>query len=200
MDNIDLQVCEDACPADPEKAQPGICGCGVPDDDTDSDATLDCNESCPLDPAKLLPGACGCGFVDDADSDLVFSCADDCNDLDVNVWNNPTEVQDLVLAHDGVSDTTTLSWAPPQDFGGTSVVYDVVRSLQPDDFVGVAECVESDDGSDTSATDSTPPTPGQVFFYLAIADNSCPDGQGLSGTDANGIPRSIRACDAVGGD
>ncbi|MFH0905217.1 MAG: hypothetical protein V1826_00640 [bacterium] len=34
----------DNCPNDPNKTQPGICGCGTPDTDTDGDGTLDCNE------------------------------------------------------------------------------------------------------------------------------------------------------------
>ena len=34
----------DNCPADPLKNEPGICGCGVADTDTDSDGTPDCND------------------------------------------------------------------------------------------------------------------------------------------------------------
>lgn len=34
----------DACPSDPNKTQPGICGCGVADTDTDKDGTPDCKE------------------------------------------------------------------------------------------------------------------------------------------------------------
>ncbi len=45
-------VCDvdDACADDPEKSQPGECGCGVADSDTDSDATADCADPCPDDP------------------------------------------------------------------------------------------------------------------------------------------------------
>jgi hypothetical protein len=32
----------DLCPDDPDKFDPGICGCGVPDDDTDEDGEMDC--------------------------------------------------------------------------------------------------------------------------------------------------------------
>ncbi len=31
----------DGCPLDPNKADPGLCGCGVPDTDSDSDTTPD---------------------------------------------------------------------------------------------------------------------------------------------------------------
>ena len=34
--------CNDACPADPAKIQPGICGCGVVDTDTDDDGIPNC--------------------------------------------------------------------------------------------------------------------------------------------------------------
>ncbi|MDY6844826.1 MAG: CsgG/HfaB family protein, partial [Thermodesulfobacteriota bacterium] len=47
---------DDNCPSDPAKTDPGICGCGVADTDTDSDGVPDCNDGCPLDPAKTDPG------------------------------------------------------------------------------------------------------------------------------------------------
>ena len=37
----------DNCPDDPNKVEPGICGCGVPDTDPDSDGTPNCNDNCP---------------------------------------------------------------------------------------------------------------------------------------------------------
>lgn len=35
----------DGCPIDPDKTEPGVCGCGVADTDTDSDGTLDCTDT-----------------------------------------------------------------------------------------------------------------------------------------------------------
>ncbi len=74
-------VC-DVCPSDPEKVEPGICGCGQPDIviDTDADGVPDCVDLCPLDPFKLAPGICGCG-IDDLDLDrdgLPDLCMDNC--------------------------------------------------------------------------------------------------------------------------
>ncbi len=72
----------DACPNDPNKIAPGICGCGVPDADSDNDGTADCLDSCPADPVKTSPGVCGCGAVDssaDSDADGTVDCLDGCS-------------------------------------------------------------------------------------------------------------------------
>ncbi|MFO8084917.1 MAG: thrombospondin type 3 repeat-containing protein, partial [Desulfobacterales bacterium] len=42
----------DGCPFDPDKTEPGVCGCGVPDIDTDGDGIMDCIDGCPADPGK----------------------------------------------------------------------------------------------------------------------------------------------------
>ncbi len=69
----------DGCPADPNKTDPGNCGCGTPDTDTDGDGTPDCNDGCPNDPNKIAPGDCGCGTPDiDSDGDGVTDCIDGC--------------------------------------------------------------------------------------------------------------------------
>ena len=63
----DADVC-DECPDDPDKLEPGVCGCGDADVDTDEDGALDCNDPCPLDPD------------DDADDDGL--CASECEGED----------------------------------------------------------------------------------------------------------------------
>jgi uncharacterized membrane protein len=69
----------DHCPDDPAKLEPGLCGCGVTDVDTDSDQTPDCHDECPTDPAKVTAGACGCGVPDtDTDGDGKADCVDPC--------------------------------------------------------------------------------------------------------------------------
>jgi|GEM_PF-412804 len=72
---------DDDCPLDPDKTELGICGCGVPDTDSDGDGTADCQDLCADDPGKAGPGICGCGTPDaDADSDGVPDCNDRCPD------------------------------------------------------------------------------------------------------------------------
>ncbi|MGB0717144.1 MAG: lamin tail domain-containing protein, partial [Phycisphaerae bacterium] len=72
--------CGDNCPDDPNKTEPGVCGCGVADDDSDADGVLDCNDGCPFDPNKTEPGICGCGFADvDTDNDGFLDCEEICD-------------------------------------------------------------------------------------------------------------------------
>jgi len=74
----------DKCKKDPDKTEPGVCGCGVPDIDTDGDGILDCQDGCPLDGSKQSPGICGCGVSDttDTDHDGKPDCIDNDNDDD----------------------------------------------------------------------------------------------------------------------
>jgi len=72
-------TCGDQCPNDPDKTAPGICGCGIPDVDSDGDGARDCVDGCPYDPDKTYPGYCGCGVPDtDSDGDYQPDCLDGC--------------------------------------------------------------------------------------------------------------------------
>ncbi len=42
----------DECPDDSDKTDPGICGCGIAETDSDADGTPDCIDECPDDPKK----------------------------------------------------------------------------------------------------------------------------------------------------
>jgi MYXO-CTERM domain-containing protein len=69
----------DGCPADAEKTEAGVCGCGTPDADADGDGTLDCQDGCPADATKTEAGICGCGVADgDGDGDGIADCQDNC--------------------------------------------------------------------------------------------------------------------------
>src|SRR5262249_11248816 len=54
---------------------PGVCGCGIPDTDSDKDGTLDCKDQCPQDPKKTTPGQCGCGKPETPGCGTAPSCA-----------------------------------------------------------------------------------------------------------------------------
>lgn len=69
----------DECPSDPAKKARGLCGCGVPETDSDGDGSPDCIDECPSDGGKTSPGECGCGESDaDVDGDGAVACKDAC--------------------------------------------------------------------------------------------------------------------------
>jgi len=77
--------------------------------------------------------------------------------------------------------------------GGLAVLYDVLRSGMPSDFLGAAICVATDSTAPPAA-DTAIPQPRQGFFYLVRAQSGCANGQGTLGTDSSGTPRAGRAC------
>ena len=98
----------DQCSEDPGKIEPGVCGCGIADTDSDGDGTPDlCGDLCPDDPFKTEPGLCGCGNADiDTDGDLVLDCDDLCP-------NDPNKInpglcgcgqEDIDLDNNGICD------------------------------------------------------------------------------------------------
>jgi len=74
----------------------------------------------------------------------------------------------------------------------SAAVYDTLRATAPSDFLS-ATCMETSDGSNTTASDPLP-SPGQRFFYLTRAKNACPQGVGSFGTDSQGASRPARSC------
>lgn len=65
----DVSIVEDGCPSDPNKIEPGTCGCGVADDDGDGDGLADCVDNC-----AGVPNA----TQDDTDQDGVGDACDNC--------------------------------------------------------------------------------------------------------------------------
>ncbi len=98
------ELCGDECPNDPNKTEPGVCGCGVPDVDTDGDGILDCLDGCPNDPMKSIPMVCGCGvgpmdgfdIEQDTDADSIPDCVDVCPGEDDNANVNQNGVKDCL--------------------------------------------------------------------------------------------------------
>jgi len=116
----------------------------------------------------------------------------DCDPHDGAVWMLPGEVPQLVLNRDAEdAGATTLTWTAPPDPGGTQVAYDTLRSSTPADFTA-ADCIESGDGSDTTASDPVTPASGNLACYLVRARNAC--GAGSPGETSAGIPRTAVDC------
>lgn len=87
-------LCEDACASDDSKLEPGVCGCGVPDIDTDGDSVLDCDDGCPLDILKVSDV--------DTDGDGVLDCNDQCPS------NSSITIEAVDSDGDGVFDCNDL--------------------------------------------------------------------------------------------
>jgi len=130
----------------------------------------------------------------DADLDGVCNSAD-CAPADPTSWEPPGEVTGLLLQQGvGGGGPTTLTWNAPNLLGGAAVVYDTIASLNRADFLTdpSVTCVESDDGTDTMASDSSVPAPGTVIYYLVRAGNGC--GPGPAGSGSGGVPRQTVDC------
>jgi len=140
------------------------------------------------------PALAGTNEADD-DMDGLTECQGDCNDSDMSVWATPGEALTLELTHDIPTGTTTLSWSPPLSLGGVSVLHDAIRSGDPADFAGSGTCIQAD-GSTTTSTDASVPSPSGIYYYLVRAENACPAGLGVAplGFRSDGTPIGGRPC------
>jgi len=165
--------CIDVCPGTPDPSQGDLDGDGV------GDACDNCAGT--SNPSQT-----------DGDFDG-FGSACDCDDGDSGVWSETTEARSLTLSHDAASGTTELTWSTPDDPGASEVLYDVVRSSDPQDFDGLGVCLESDE-TDRFAEDGSAPAASAGFHYLIRAENGCPTSDGTVGRRSDGSPRTARAC------
>ncbi len=60
----------DKCPKDPNKTEPGVCGCGTPDIDSDGDGVYDCHDKCPGTPPGAKVDEKGCWILGTVQFDL----------------------------------------------------------------------------------------------------------------------------------
>ncbi|MBI4066215.1 SBBP repeat-containing protein, partial [Candidatus Gottesmanbacteria bacterium] len=164
----------DACPDDPDKTEPGQCGCGVADTDSDGDGTADCNDLCPLDPAKIAPGQCGCGVADtDSDGDGVADCNDLCplDPAKIAPGQCGCGVADTDSDGDGTADCNDLC---PNDPAKTAPGICGCGVADTDsDGDGTADCNDSDDDNDglTDAVEAALNEAGVTVRKLDSAGN-----------------------------
>ena len=175
-------VCDedDNCPNDPNKTEPGVCGCGVADTDTDGDGVADCNDGCPADPNKTAPGVCGCGVADtDTDGDGVADCIDGCP-------NDPNKTAPGVCGC-GTPDTDT-------DSDGTADCNDQCPNDSNKTVPGQCGCGIADTDSDGDGTadcnDLCPSDPSK------IDPGQCGCGTPDTDTDSDGTADCNDGCPA----
>lgn len=196
----------DQCPNDPDKTEPGGCGCGQPDVDTDGDGAADCIDQCPNDPDKQAAGECGCGRPDvDTDGDDTLDCNDECPED-----ANKSEPGDCGCGQletdtdgDGAADCIDECPADPEQSRAGACGCGVVEVDSDGD--GTADCV---DGCITDPARTTPPctvaggmdTDGDgdvdvVVSASAKANGSC----AIVAPGAGAATGSGRALGALGG-
>jgi hypothetical protein len=129
----------------------------------------------------------------DGDGDGQTECLGDCLPADGQNWATPGEVQSLRLTYDSGTGVSTLSWQEPVEPGASSVLYDVVRTGDPQNFDLGITCVAGDDTA-LIATDSVNLQVNTAAYYLIRAENQCPDGLGDAGAATDGTPRMMRDC------
>ena len=173
--------CVDACPLDPAKVAPGLCGCGGADTDSDGDTTPDCNDLCPNDAAKTAPGACGCGVADtDSDGDSTPNCIDGCP-------SDPTKIAPGVCGC-GVSDADN-------DGDGTPNCNDLCPNDPAKLAPGVCGCGVADADSDGDGTlnclDGCPNDPAK------LTPGVCGCGVSDVDTDGDGAADCVDNCPSV---
>lgn len=123
----------DACPDDPDKINPGVCGCGMPETDGDLDGTPDCMDECDSDPNKTTAGVCGCGVADsDADGDRILDCKD-------NFPNHPIIPGDL--DNDGDVDLVDAILALKAMADMNSADIHAEAEINGDDKIGIEEAI-----------------------------------------------------------
>ena len=99
---------EDGCPDDPEKVEPGECGCGQPDTDEDGDLIADCIDECPNDADNDADGDGSCEDTPcfgDLDSDWVVGGKDLA--ILLEAWSETDSPADL--NQDGIVDPFDLA-------------------------------------------------------------------------------------------
>ena len=141
----------DVCPSDENKTAPGVCGCGIPDQDLNNNGIEDCKEIddlCPDDPNKTLPGICGCGIADDLDANGNPKCLTDATIKDL-CPNDPSKVTPGVCGC-GYPDTINPLTRLPQciSVGSAGTKTDLCPNDKDKLLPGVCGCGVSDELAD----------------------------------------------------
>ena len=144
----------ETCINNPDKTEPGICGCCLPDIDSDGDTIMDCMDICPNDSPDDPDndGICGCLSDTDSDGDGVIDCIDICPN------DNPDDPDNDGICGDSGSIIPIVTAVPA---GGTYLVRQWVE-LHTDE---PANIFYTTDGS-------TPTLESYVYFNPILVDST----------------------------
>ena len=158
----------DGCPNDANKLEPGVCGCGLPDDDTDGDTVLDCNDVCP-------------GFDDlqDSDTDGVPDGCDRCEGYDDGQDNDGDTVPDGCDQCEGFDDREDGDGDGVPDGCDRCEGYDDSLDCNQNGFVDGCDILEgtSHDINDNGIPDECDPPTAMAAGcrYVSLTPVSGPD-------------------------
>lgn len=179
---IDELPVDDGCPADPAKAEPGVCGCGVSDTDHDADGTADCDDECDDDDAKTVAGVCGCGVADtNGDGDAELDCNDGC----------PGDGSKTAAGQCGCGNADVHSDA--------DTVADCVDACPTDankTAVGICGCGVAESSADTDTDGVEDCVDGCPNDIAKIAEGVCGCGTADVHSDADGVADCLDECAA----
>ena len=151
----------DYCLSDPLKIDPGICGCGVADTDTDSDGTLDCND---LDDDND-------GMPDDYEVVQGFNpldALDASNDPDgdrlanLDEYNLGTDPNDIDSDNDGIADGFD---GYPLDDQQSSCIDLIQNDLSFESFITVQAAIDDPNAIDDDIIQITAADFGEDVLY-----------------------------------
>jgi hypothetical protein len=177
----------DQCPDDPDKIEPGACGCGVPDSDADGDGVPDCNDGC-VDNLEFDNDGDGIGDIcdPDDDNDGVVDTADNCT-LTANADQTDTELDGIGDVCDPDDDNDGVSDDAPDNcpFTANSDQADFDMDSLGDACDGDVDGDLVDDGLDICPFD---PDPGQENTDGDLEGDACDeddDNDGVLDVDDN---------------
>lgn len=153
----------DGCPADPSKTAEGICGCGVPDIDTDGDGLADCIDRCPLAGAEVSPGSLCAFWTTTPFSTCDAACGGGTQTRTVTCTDGATSLLDAACADAGTRPASEQACktdpcpAPGQTLLGTKFL---VKNPDPADATKRKVVVQAKETSSPNTLDGDPVVSG----------------------------------------
>lgn len=198
---------EDLCPDDENKKAPGVCGCGLADDDLDNNGTIDCLEAgdlCPDDKDKTLPGICGCNIPDTIDEKSGNPVC-----LDAGIDLCPTDEHKTLPGVCGCNVPDTIDELNRMPMcSGVSLAdtpYRMCAKNDPKALLGVCGCL-SEDSLDDKAGVPACSTAGEEYDLCMDDENKMRPGicgcgvedseENVKDSDGDGVADCIDACPA----